>query len=112
VTNFGGRVKQDFQPTVYIMANRQYGAIYTGVTSNLTQRVHQHREGSFEGFSKDTETKILVWFEQHGTMELAIGREKRIKNWNRQWKINMIEEKNPEWKDLAIDLGFPPLQRK
>ena len=76
------------------------------------QRVYQHREGSFEGFSKENDTKILVWFEQQGTMELAIAREKRIKNWNRQWKINMIEEANPDWKDLAIDLGFPPLQRK
>ena len=76
------------------------------------QRVHQHREGSFEGFSQDNDTKILVWFEQQGTMELAITREKRVKNWNRQWKINMIEEANPDWKDLAVDLGFPPLQRK
>ena len=76
------------------------------------QRVYQHREGSFEGFSKENDTKILVWFEQQGTMELAIAREKRIKNWNRQWKINMIEEANPDWKDLAIDLGFSPLQRQ
>ena len=76
------------------------------------QRIHQHREGSFEGFSKENDTKILVWFEQQGTMELAIAREKRIKNWNRQWKINRIEEANPDWKDLAVDLGFPPLQRK
>ena len=105
-------MREEFQPTVYIMANRRQGAIYTGVTSNLMQRVHQHREGSFEGFSKDNDTKILVWFEQQGTMELAITREKRIKNWNRQWKINMIEEANPDWKDLAVDLGFPPLQRK
>ena len=105
-------MREEFQPTVYIMANRRQGAIYTGVTSSLMQRIYQHREGSFEGFSKDNDTKILVWFEQQGTMELAITREKRIKNWNRQWKINMIEEANPDWKDLAIDLGFHPLQRK
>jgi putative endonuclease len=80
VTKVGGGMKQDFQPTVYIMASRLYGTIYTGVTSNLMQRVHQHREGSFEGFSKENGTKILVWFEQQGTMELAIAREKRIKN--------------------------------
>jgi putative endonuclease len=105
-------VRDDFLLTVYIMANRRQGAIYTGVTSNLMQRLHQHREGSFEGFSRDNNTKILVWFEQQGTMELAIVREKRIKNWNRQWKISMIEGANPDWKDLAVDLGFPPLQRK
>ena len=102
-------MREDFQPTVYIMANRRQGALYTGVTSNLMQRIYQHREGSFEGFSKDNDTKILVWFEQQGTMELAITREKRVKNWNRQWKINMIEEANPDWKDLAVDLGFSPL---
>jgi putative endonuclease len=61
-------VREEFQPTVYIMANRRQGAIYTGVTSSLMQRIYQHREGSFEGFSKDNDTKILVWFEQQGTM--------------------------------------------
>ena len=101
--------RENFQPTVYIMANRKNGAIYTGVTSNLMQRVYQHREGSFEGFSKENDTKILVWFEQQGTMELAIAREKRIKKWNRQWKINLIETENPDWRDLAVDFGFPTL---
>ena len=101
--------RENFQPTVYIMANRKNGAIYTGVTSNLMQRVYQHREGSFDGFSKENDTKILVWFEQQGTMELAIARERRIKKWNRQWKINIVEEANPDWKDLAVDLGFSPL---
>ena len=103
---------RDFQPVVYIMANRRYGTIYTGVTSNLLQRIGQHRDGYFEGFSKDKDTKILVWFELHGTMETAIVREKQIKKWNRQWKINLIEKDNPDWKDLAIDLGFPPFQRQ
>ena len=102
-------MREDFQPTVYIMANRRQGALYTGVTSNLMQRVYQHREGSFDGFSKENDTKILVWFEQQGTMELAIARERRIKKWNRQWKINIVEEANPDWKDLAVDLGFSPL---
>ena len=99
----------DFQPTVYILANRKYGTTYVGVTSKLMQRIYQHREGMFEGFSKEKGTKILVWYEQHGTMETAITREKQIKKWNRQWKINMIETENPDWRDLSVDLGFPPL---
>ena len=99
----------DFQPTVYILANRKYGTTYVGVTSKLKQRIYQHREGMFEGFSKEKGTKILVWYEQHSTMETAITREKQIKKWNRQWKINMIETENPDWCDLSVDLGFPPL---
>ena len=104
-----GAMYEDFQPTVYIMANRKQGALYTGVTSHLMQRIYQHREETFDGHSKRVKAKMLVWFEQQGTMELAITREKRIKNWNRQWRINLIENENPDWKDLAVDLGFPPL---
>jgi putative endonuclease len=91
------------------MANRKQGALYTGVTSNLMQRIYQHREETFEGHSKEVGAKMLVYFEQHSTMETAIIREKRVKNWNRQWRINLIEAENSDWKDLAIDLGFPPL---
>jgi putative endonuclease len=104
-----GRDWIEFQPTVYILANRKRGALYTGATSNLMQRIYQHREEMFEGHSKRVAAKLLVWFEQHGTMETAINREKRIKNWNRQWRINLIEGENPDWKDLAVDLGFTPL---
>lgn len=100
---------EEFQPTVYILANRKNGALYTGVTSHLMQRIGQHREETFGGHSKGVQTKMLVWFEQHGTMETAIRREKQIKKWNRQWKINLIEQANPDWKDLAVDFGFPPL---
>lgn len=102
-------MKRDFQPTTYILANRRYGAIYTGVTSNLMQRIQQHREETLGGFSSKTGAKILVWYEQAGTMELAILREKRIKKWNRQWKIDLIEAFNPNWRDLAVDFGFLPL---
>jgi putative endonuclease len=102
-------LKQDFQPTTYIVTNRKYDALYTGVTSNLIQRIHQHREKTFSGFAASTGANRLVWFEQLGTMELAIQREKRIKKWNRPWKIELIEAMNPHWRDLAIDLGFPPL---
>jgi putative endonuclease len=73
------------------------------------QRLQQHREEVFKGFSQTNGVKMLVWYEQHGTMETAIKREKQIKKWNRQWKINMIEAENPDWRDLSIDLGFPPL---
>ena len=100
---------ENFQPTVYIMTNRKQGAHYTGVTSDLMNRILQHREEMFEGHSKRVGAKLLVWYEQHGTMETAILREKRIKNWNRQWRINLIEKDNPDWRDLAIEMGFRPL---
>jgi putative endonuclease len=87
-------------PAVYIVANRRNGAIYTGVTSDLPGRIWQHREGTFEGFSKRYGCKRLVWFEVHETMEQAILREKRIKEWKRAWKLRLIEEHNPTWDDL------------
>lgn len=102
-------MNREFSPFCYIMANRKNGTLYIGVTSNLMQRVAQHREGHYEGFSKDKATKILVWFEKHETMEQAILREKRIKKWNRQWKINLIEADNKDWLDLAMDFGFKKL---
>ena len=85
---------------VYIMASQRNGTLYTGVTSNLPLRVAQHKEGTFGGFSKRYSCKMLVWFEQHGDMEQAILREKRIKEWKRQWKLRLIEEMNPRWEDL------------
>ncbi len=99
----------EFQPTVYILASRRYGTLYVGVTAHLMQRMHQHREGKFEGFTADYNVKLLVWYEQHATMDTAILREKQIKKWNRQWKINIIEKENPDWRDLSVDLGFPTL---
>jgi putative endonuclease len=102
-------VRNEFQPTTYILASRKYGTLYTGVTSNLMQRIYQHREQVFEGFATRKNVKILVWFEQHGTMETAIQREKRIKKWNRQWRINLIEATNANWRDLSVDFGFPML---
>jgi putative endonuclease len=102
-------LREDFQPTVYLLASRKYGTLYTGVTSNLMQRLYQHRDEVIRGFTSQHNIKMLVWFEQHGTMETAILREKRIKKWNRQWKIDLIEAENPDWRDLAVDLGFPVL---
>jgi putative endonuclease len=100
---------ETFLPTVYLLASQRNGTLYVGVTSNLPQRMHQHREGLIEGFTKDYGIKRLVWFEQHSTMEHAIVREKRIKKWNRSWKIRLIEEANPDWRDLCVDMGFAPL---
>jgi putative endonuclease len=96
-------------PTVYMLASRRNGTLYVGVTSNLASRLHQHRNGLMPGFTRDYGVKRLVWFESHATMEAAILREKRIKKWNRSWKLELIEAANPDWCDLAEDLGFEPL---
>jgi putative endonuclease len=96
-------------PAVYIMASAFHGTIYTGVTSNLLQRIYQHREGTFGGFTTEHGCKRLVWFEMHGSMESAIKREKQLKNWHREWKVALIGEENPSWRDLAEDFGFEPL---
>ena len=103
-------MKPDFSPTVYLLASRRNGMVYTGVTSNLAVRVAQHRNGTFAGFTRKHSIKLLVWFEPHETMEQAILREKRIKKWLRPWKLDLIETGNPDWRDLAEDLGFPPLE--
>lgn len=100
---------REFQPTVYLLASAYSGTLYLGVTSHLLQRIAQHRDGTLEGFSKQYRVRRLVWFEQHATMEQAILREKRIKKWRRAWKVVLIEEDNPRWRDLAEDFGFEPL---
>ena len=99
-------------PAVYIVASGFHGTIYTGVTSNLLQRIYQHREGTLGGFTAHYGCKRLVWFEMQGDMEHAIRREKQIKNWLRTWKVALIEKENPSWRDLAEDLGFEPLVGK
>jgi putative endonuclease len=92
------------------MASRCNGTLYTGVTSNLIQRVHEHREGAAPGFTSKHTVNRLVWFEQHSTMDHAITREKRIKKWLRVWKLELIERDNLGWRDLTEDLGFAPLE--
>ncbi len=99
----------DFSPTVYLLASQRNGTLYAGVTSDLLARIHQHRHGFVRGFARDYGVKLLVWFEQHPTMHSAITREKRIKKWNRAWKLELIEAGNPDWRDLAEDFGFAPL---
>jgi putative endonuclease len=97
---------QNFQPCVYILASGKRGYIYIGVTSDLPKRFSQHRLRVVEGFSKRRNTNMLVRLELFGTMELAILREKQLKNWHRDWKINLIESENPEWVDLAVEMGL------
>jgi putative endonuclease len=92
------------QPCVYLLASGKHGTLYTGVTSDLIGRVWQHREHVVEGFSHRYGVTRLVWYELHPTMESAIVREKRIKKWNRAWKINLINEMNPAWRDLWPDI--------
>ena len=87
-------------PCVYIMASGRHGTIYIGVTSDLMARIHQHREGLTGGFTKRYGVKRLVFYEMHGSMDSAITREKQLKAWKRDWKIEAIERMNPEWRDL------------
>lgn len=85
---------------VYILASRRNGTLYTGVTSNLVQRVWQHKRGLVEGFASKYRVKDLVYFEVHQAALSAIAREKQIKKWKRAWKLKLIEENNPDWSDL------------
>lgn len=90
----------DFQPAVYIMASKRNGTLYTGVTSELSQRIWQHREEIADGFTKRYGCKLLIWYEVHSTMEHAIAREKQIKAGSRKKKLALIEADNPQWRDL------------
>jgi putative endonuclease len=87
-------------PCVYILASDRHGTLYTGVTSNLPGRVWQHKAHLVAGFTSKHNVTILVWFEVHATMDAAIIREKQIKEWQRGWKIKLIERLNPQWNDL------------
>ena len=101
--------KQGF---VYIMASGRHGTTYVGVTSDLMQRVYQHREGILGGFTSRHDIKRLVWFDTFDRITDAIVREKQIKKWNRDWKIRLIEADNPDWSDLAIGFGFEPISKR
>ena len=92
---------------VYILASRIGGTLYIGVTNNLVRRIHEHREGNAEGFTKKYDVYRLVYFEQFDDIENAIRREKRLKSWNRAWKIRLIEETNPNWIDLYYQVAQP-----
>jgi putative endonuclease len=92
------------QPCVYLLASKQNGTLYTGVTSNLLKRIWEHKHEAVDGFTKKYTVHLLVWYELHETMESAIQREKQLKNWKRQWKIELIEESNALWRDLYPEL--------
>ena len=91
-------------PCVYPLASQRNGTLYMGVTSDLVQRIWQHKNDLAEGFTKRYGVHMLVWYEECGTMEAAISREKAIKEWKRAWKIRLIENRNPEWKDIYNEL--------
>jgi putative endonuclease len=88
------------QPAVYILASKRNGTLYIGVTSDLPGRMWVHKNGLVEGFTKRYNVHHLVYFEMHENMIAAIAREKQLKKWNRVWKLQLIEQRNPEWNDL------------
>jgi putative endonuclease len=92
------------QPAVHIITNERNGTVYTGVTSNLAQRIYQHREAFAAGFTTNYDCKMLVFYELHGTMIEAIKREKQIKGGSRRKKLALIEAMNPTWRDLYFDI--------
>ena len=89
---------------VYILASEPYGTLYVGVTGNLGGRVYEHKQDLRDGFTKKYGIHSLVWFEEFGEIQMAIVREKRIKKWNRAWKIELIEKVNPTWSDLFVQV--------
>ncbi|MDJ0780038.1 MAG: GIY-YIG nuclease family protein [Gammaproteobacteria bacterium] len=91
-------------PCVYILTNKPDGVLYIGVTTNLAQRTWQHRQKLVDGFSKKYNLRRLVWFERHESIVSAITREKQMKKWNRDWKIQLIEAANPAWNDLYNEI--------
>ncbi len=93
------------QPCVYILASRPHGSIYTGVTADLVRRVWQHKRGEGSAFTRRYQINKLVWMEPHDRMDQAIAREKQIKRWTKARRRGMIDEFNPEWRDLYLDLA-------
>jgi putative endonuclease len=88
------------QPAVYILASKRNGTLYIGVTSDLVKRMWEHKNNMVKGFTKRYAVHLLVWYELYGSMETAITREKRLKDWKRKWKLELIESNNPDWQDL------------
>jgi putative endonuclease len=89
---------------VYILASRRNGTLYIGVTSDLVKRIHQHKTGACDGFTKQYQVKRLVWYECHTEITAAIEREKQLKHWNRVWKIELVSKTNPLWRDLCSEI--------
>src|SRR5262245_24744663 len=99
------RLFMERQPAVYILASKQNGTLYIGVTSGLAKRVWEHKTDAVDGFTNKYSVRRLVFYELHPDMASAIAREKQLKKWNRAWKIELIEGKNPEWKDLRDEIA-------
>jgi putative endonuclease len=93
-------MREDKVPAVYILASKRHGTLYTGVTSDLCNRIAEHKQGAIAGFTQKYAVKMLVWYELLGSMDEAIKREKQVKEWRRGWKIELIEKLNPTWRDL------------
>lgn len=89
---------------VYLLASERNGTLYVGVTSDLVKRVYEPKHGMADGFTKKHDVKMLVWFELTSEIESAIRREKQIKKWNRLWKLRLVDQSNPEWRDLYADI--------
>ena len=102
----------DRQPCVYILASGLRGCVYIGVTSDLIRRIYEHRNGLRSGWAYEKGCFLLVRYELFETMEAAIAREKQLKRWHRPWKLNLVEENNLHWEDLATGLGFDPLPER
>ncbi len=90
---------------VYILADRYKGTLYIGMTDDLLRRMFEHQTGVFPGFTKKYEIKLLVWYEVHDARESAFQRERQLKKWKRDWKLELIEKFNLDWKDLAETLN-------
>jgi putative endonuclease len=95
----------DIRGYVYILASRPYGTLYVGVTNDLLRRTWEHRTHCVSGFTTKHEVTRLVWFECHESIVAAITREKQIKEWRRDWKVNLIQQANPEWRDLYGEIS-------
>jgi putative endonuclease len=89
---------------VYILASKKNGTIYVGVTGDLIKRIYEHKQNLIDGFTQKYGVHDLVYYEVHNEIEEAITREKQIKKWNRNWKLRLIEERNPDWKDLYNEI--------
>lgn len=93
------------QGWIYILTNKRNGTLYIGVTSNLAHRIEQHRQGRVAGFTQRCGLKMLVWHQHFDNLHDARRREVQMKEWNRAWKIELIEAANPEWRDLSFELS-------
>jgi putative endonuclease len=97
-------MKEDRQYYVYILTNKSNNVLYIGVTNDLIRRIFEHKNKLLEGFTKKYNLRKLVYYEATNDIESAINREKQLKNWHRDWKINLIDQFNPNWKDLSDEL--------